>query len=138
MPSLRQLFYVSRPTPLCGAATIQDILQISRRNNRQRDITGCLLYSGDHFAQVLEGRSDVVEPLLDRIAVDPRHHEVRVLRSMPCSARRYGDWSMGYVHDGGLAEALHALSSGPADPADAARIDALLDRMRTDPVMGGY
>ena len=135
MQPLRQLFYVSRPAPSCSAATIQEILQISRRNNRRLDITGCLLYSGTHFAQVLEGRSDVVEALASRIGADARHHDVRVLRSTPCAARHYGDWSMGYLHDLGLADALDALLAGGADPG---HIEAVLARMRTDPVMGGY
>ncbi len=78
MLSVCQLFYVSRAAKPFDSAVIQDILQIARRNNRMLDVTGCLLYSGHHFAQVLEGSSAVVIPLAQRIAHDACHVNVLV------------------------------------------------------------
>ena len=74
---------------------IDGLKQISRRNNRQLDVTGCLLLAGPLFAQVLEGRRDAVEPLVARIAADPRHRQVRVLVERQTSARMRPDTVFG-------------------------------------------
>ena len=79
MPALFQVFYVSRATAAFDTAEVQSILQASRRQNCRLGVTGCLLFSGHCFAQVLEGRQAVVGALTRRIAADPRHVGVRVL-----------------------------------------------------------
>lgn len=134
MPATFQLFYVSSASAPQDATAIQAILQIARRNNRRLDITGCLLYSGRHFAQVLEGDENAVKALNLRIAADPRHGPVRVVMESRRSERQYGDWSMGYLHKADFAGELEALMlDGTADPGVVAE---LLSRMKPDTVMG--
>ena len=99
MRSVFQTFYVSRAAIPFDHATVQAILQTSRRNNARIDVTGCLLFSGRCFAQVLEGEQDVVRALAARIADDPRHLDVRFLSEVRRDEREYADWSMGYLHD---------------------------------------
>ena len=79
MNPLRQLFYLSRADAALSTATVQHILRVSQRNNRRKDITGCLLYTGQHFAQILEGNSADLTELVSRIAKDPRHHSLVVV-----------------------------------------------------------
>lgn len=134
MHSVRQLFYVSSSSQEYDDATIQDILQVSRRNNRRLDITGCLLFSGRHFGQVLEGVDSLVLPLVERIAADPRHSNVVVLMESQRSEREYGDWSMGYLHDLGLEDRLEAFLRSPE--RDASAIADLMTRMKPDSMMG--
>ena len=57
-----QTFYVSRATNPLDSAAIQALLQSSRRGNESLQITGCLLFSGRGFAQVLEGERAVMKP----------------------------------------------------------------------------
>ncbi|MEO8523478.1 MAG: BLUF domain-containing protein [Caldimonas sp.] len=129
-----QLFYVSNASRPYEDAVIQDILQTSRRNNRRSDVTGCLLFSGLHFAQVLEGAEAVVAPLARRIAGDPRHANVTVLRESHRPEREYGDWSMAYLHDLGLEDRLEQFMRSPEhDQRDIAEVMA---RMKPDTVMG--
>jgi hypothetical protein len=134
MLSVCQLFYVSSSARVYDGAAIQDILQTARRRNRKLDVTGCLLFSGLHFAQVLEGIDSVVVPLAKRIASDPRHTNMRVLMESHRMEREYGDWSMGYLHDLDLEDRLEALLHD-AEP-DPRRIADVMMRMKPDTVMG--
>jgi len=133
MSSVCQLFYVSSATTPVDSVGIQHVLQVARRNNRQLDVTGCLLYSGRYFAQVLEGRKEQVQPLARRIASDPRHRNVRILSENHRIDRQYGGWSMGYLHDSELEDSLERLLLEGGEPTAIADV---IDRMKPDTVMG--
>ena len=134
MLPLSQFFYVSVRTTPDDMAAVQHILQISRRNNRRLDVTGCLLVAGPLFAQVIEGRREVVVPLVERIGKDPRHSLVRVLVERSTSTRQYGEWSMGYFDDESIEERLRILLDG--GPGPAGDIADIMARMRPDTVLG--
>lgn len=134
MSAVFQLFYVSRSSATVDNAQIQSILQASRRANSRLDVTGCLLFSGHCFAQVLEGRRSVVGELVRKIAADPRHAGVRVLAEAERSERHYADWAMGYVYDLNLEDDLETLLMiADRSPVVVAEV---LKRMRPDPVIG--
>jgi hypothetical protein len=129
-----QVFYVSRATAAFDSASIQAILQASRRNNARLDVTGCLLFSGHCFAQVLEGPPAAVTALSRKIAADPRHAGVRFLSESHGQRREYADWSMGYLHDLNLEDDLETLLMIPE--RSLAVVADVMERMRPDPVMG--
>ena len=132
--SVFRVFYVSRATAAFDNASIQVILHASRRDNARRDVTGCLLFSGHCFAQVLEGSQPVVTALAHKIAADPRHAGIRILFQGHGHAREYADWSMGYLHDLNLEDDLETLLMIP-DRSPIVVAD-VMERMRPDPVMG--
>jgi len=134
MSAVFQVFYVSRATAAFDNAQIQSILQAARRRNARLDVTGCLLFSGHCFAQVLEGRQAVVSALARKIAADPRHVGVRVLSEGQRDERDYADWAMGYLYDLNLEDDLETLLMIP-DRSPAVTAD-VMERMRPDPVMG--
>jgi hypothetical protein len=134
MGRLLQTFYVSRAALPFDHASVQSILQISRRNNARIDVTGCLLFSGRCFAQVLEGDPAVVRALSRRIADDPRHSAVRFLFDVERREREYADWSMGYLHDLNLEDDLETLLMIPGRSSIV--VAEVMERMRPDPVMG--
>jgi hypothetical protein len=134
MPAVFQVFYVSRATTAFDNATIQSILQASRRNNARLHVTGCLLFSGHCFAQLLEGAQPVVTALARKIAADPRHVGVRFLSQAHSAERDYADWAMGYLHDLNLEDDLETLLMIP-DRSPVVIAD-VMERMRPDPVMG--
>lgn len=134
MPAVFQVFYVSRATHPNDHASIQALLQVSRRNNARLDVTGCLLFSGHCFAQVLEGAQPVVSALARTIAADPRHTGVRFLAEARRGEREYADWTMGYLHDLNLEDDLDTLLMIP-DRSPVVVAD-VMERMRPDPVMG--
>ena len=134
MSAVFQVFYVSRATAAFDNAQIQSILQASRRQNARLDVTGCLLFSGHCFAQVLEGRQAVVSALARKIAADPRHVGVRILSEAQRDERDYADWAMGYLYDLNLEDDLETLLMIPhRSPVVIADV---MERMRPDPVMG--
>jgi Sensors of blue-light using FAD len=134
MPTIFQTFYVSRASAEFDNQAVQAILHASRRHNARVDVTGCLLFSGRCFAQVLEGDEAVVMQLASRISADARHADVRFLFEVRRGEREYCDWSMGYLHDLNLEDDLETLllipSRSPIVVAD------VMERMRPDPVMG--
>lgn len=72
------------------------LLAQSRKNNFHTDITGMLLYMEGCFFQVIEGQPNQLEMLFEKIAKDPRHHDVMKLILEPIEARCFNNWSMGF------------------------------------------
>src|SRR3954470_6924225 len=133
-PALRQLFYVSRVAPEIAHRDIRSILEHSRRRNRMLDVTGCLTCTGRHFAQVIEGRTEVVRALMERISADPRHEGVRRVLERPIATRQYPMWSMAYLYDDALDTALALHVEREAE--DLAAALRTLRRIKPDTVMG--
>ncbi len=81
------------------------LLDVSRRNNAARGITGALAYHDRAFIQVLEGPEALVEALLATIARDDRHTGMMVCERTGIDGRAFGGWSMGWVRASDLARA---------------------------------
>lgn len=95
---LVRLLYASRAKAPLTPEVIDAILQASRKANPAAGITGLLCHSGDVFMQVLEGGREAVSALYNRIANDPRHTDVILLRYEEITERRFAGWSMGQVN----------------------------------------
>jgi len=132
--SVFQIFYVSRAASAYDNATVQGIVQAARRENARTRVTGCLLFSGHCFAQVLEGAQPVVSALLRRIGADSRHGDLRVLCEARRAEREYADWPLGFLHDPSLEDDLEMLLMIPG--RSPVVIADVMERMRPDPVMG--
>lgn len=76
---------------------IERILHVARRNNLDQGITGALLYSDGCFAQVLEGPLSAVEAIFEKIELDARHRDVKILYFKPLDKRSFGEWSMAFA-----------------------------------------
>ena len=131
---MRQIFYVSRATLGMNEATVRPILFVSQQNNRRRDVTGCLLFSGQHFAQVLEGDSGVLSELVRKISADRRHNNVVVLADRETETRLHPEWSMGFLYNLDLADRLEAFLKG--SPGSEEETLQVMTSIRTDSVMG--
>lgn len=98
MNALYQLSYISRSAIIGNHQTVENeianILQVAQSNNRSKDITGALLYSGGYFCQVIEGTQENIEALFESIQMDARHRAVTVLNYEPITSRQFGDWQM--------------------------------------------
>lgn len=107
-PVLRKIIYSSRAAAPLGENDLYAILRAARANNAAHKITGLLLFINRLFLQVLEGESDAVGEVFERIASDARHSDVRVLRDAAINTRRFPDWSMGFeqVDDAALRAAF--------------------------------
>jgi len=98
--TLMRLLYVSEsriaPGAAAAAAAVDAIVATSMRHNPAHDITGALLFTGSHFAQLLEGDSHDIESLMLAICADDRHANVVVVDRQCMAERRFPDWSMAY------------------------------------------
>ncbi len=91
-----QLCYISTARPQVTWASVDEILAVSRRNNRCANVTGLLLFNGKRFLQLLEGPEQHVVATYQRIALDPRHFAVVKLSERMIDAREFGDWDMSF------------------------------------------
>ena len=110
---LERVFYVSRATAALTRHDVQRLVAQAEGRNRLCDVTGVLAYTEKHFAQVLEGRSADVQPLLARIGQDPRHEDVRLILIEPIQRRLFARWSMGYLHSLDLRDRVDAWLAAP-------------------------
>ena len=132
MSHIQKVVYCSRNLIEGDAATrdaeISQILETARKNNSQVNVTGALLFSTDHFAQVLEGPQQAVEAIFERIQHDSRHGDVTILESLTSEQRDFSEWSMAYVSpeacaltpevDAKLHGAMHKNSAAGQDVLD--------------------
>lgn len=88
--------YRSKAKPTCTPHEILAILNTSRRNNKDLNITGCLLYHKETFIQILEGKKEDVKFIYDKIVKDSRHYEIALLWDGTCKDRAFSDWNMAY------------------------------------------
>lgn len=125
-PHFDQLLYISTVSPACQV-NLAEILDLSRRNNRNAQITGLLLFNGKRFLQVLEGPLDAVSTTYQRIAADGRHRAPVLLARKQIAAREFGEWSMGYrdPHAPDEAEAYQAISAKVANANPSLRAELL-------------
>ena len=95
---LVRCLYASRARQPLLPATIDAIVEQSRRNNPARGITGLLCFVDDIYVQVLEGGRDAVCELFNTIVRDDRHQGLRLLSFEEIGERRFGHWNMGQVN----------------------------------------
>ncbi|MBD5781948.1 BLUF domain-containing protein [Pelagicoccus sp. NFK12] len=94
--NLSCLVYTSRATRPFDEAELRALLQKSRFNNSRDGISGMLTYVKGMFFQMLEGPEDKVEATYKRIMRDPRHGELRLVKTSRIKSRHFPQWTMGF------------------------------------------
>lgn len=116
---LQRIVYCSRAArPDLALQALAEILAVSDRNNRRDGLTGVLLISKGRFFQVLEGAAQDLDRTMNRIRLDPRHHDVEVVSRGPIQSRRFGEWAM---------------VAARITPSQQPEIDAVIDHCNDDP-----
>lgn len=129
--SIVQVFYISRCDPSVTPTDVYRIVGSSQVRNRRRQVTGLLAYTGQHFAQVVEGSAAEVDGLLHSIADDPRHRQMRVLQRLEDVSRRFGSWSMHLVDSVARADEIERLFAITKESAGV-RVAQLLEAIFAD------
>ena len=95
---MEQLLYISesRMDAATADAGVRDIVALSRINNPPVQITGVLLFTGRYFVQILEGRTQPLDRLIEAICQDTRHFDVRIKSRLPITTRNFPDWALAY------------------------------------------
>jgi len=125
---LHHLIYESQAKEPFTESELAELLRKARAYNEANGLTGILLYAPDgRFIQVLEGAQEAINHLyFERIARDPRHHQLQLLVAGALDHRRFGGWRMGYR----FATPLKLTElSGTLDTADATFLLPLLPNL---------
>lgn len=91
-----RLTYISTARRGLGEGEVAAILASSRRNNRDADVTGMLLFDGVRFLQALEGAPEAVAATYARIKADARHRACVQLDSGAIATRAFAGWDMAW------------------------------------------
>lgn len=92
-----RLCYISSSVGRPEADVLVKLLKECHANNGPRHITGLLLYNGKGtFLQALEGESNAVDSLFERIRKDNRHERVTCISRRPIESRNFPAWKMGF------------------------------------------
>ena len=95
---MKKISYISLKSNFLTQKDIQEIEEISRQNNSVRGITGFFTIIDRYFFQTIEGESDSINQLFEKIQKDPRHYQVICLSSEEhVNVRQFPDWSMNWV-----------------------------------------
>ncbi len=103
---LVRLMYASRAVDSVNQNELVTILRQSKGNNPGVGVTGVLCFAAGIFLQVLEGGRSQVSALYNKIARDPRHHDVVLLSFEEVDERSFAGWSMGRANLSRLNPAL--------------------------------
>lgn len=129
---LTMLIYasISRLQPDAAMLAVEAILKSARARNASHGLTGALLFTGQHFVQVLEGRAAAIDALWGKLQIDPRHAGLVLTYHGPLEKRRFGDWGMAYAGPSQfVSKRVHSMFNA-ADPAAQRRATHwLLDLM---------
>jgi hypothetical protein len=139
MSDFQRMVYASRATfapsrPGGGIdLEVARILMQSRRNNPRSGLVGALYYDDSYFFQCLEGEAAAIDELSARIALDPRHTDMKVLGRHPIAARSFSVWAMKYVPNASEVQALlarHDLKQFDPYSFDETLVAAMVDLLR--------
>lgn len=121
--SIYSLLYVSLsriPLP-AHLGEVGALVHAAQRRNTELAVTGALIFTGRHFAQLLEGPAPAVGQLMASIDRDSRHEQVTVIETMQRETRRFPSWSLAYwgyaSFFDGLVATLHGKRDAGARPA---------------------
>lgn len=123
--ALFSFLYSSVLNPAHPASCVASIVRRARDANARQQLTGLLVFDGQRFCQYLEGPRRALDPMLERIQADPRHHQFVLQQHGPLpAARMFQDWAIAYAEiDSDMP--LHAIAT--LDGATAiARLHELL------------
>ena len=95
-PSMYLIIYISDYTG-SEESIEKDLKQIcssAKKRNPELEITGALFYHNRKFLQVIEGKQESLENLLDILAKDTRHTNITRIIDDRVSERAFSDWNM--------------------------------------------
>ena len=91
-----RITYLSQATSDFAAIDLIYLLEQCHLNNPKRGLTGLLIFGNNTFLQTIEGETNVVEELLEKISKDKRHTKFQILSKQSIEKRQYSNWAMGF------------------------------------------
>ena len=91
---LNYILYTSRLHEALGYRALQDLLDVSKRNNDAANVTGILHVEDRLVLQYLEGPPKELAETIARIRRDDRHGEFSIVDQDSLKRRCFGEWAM--------------------------------------------
>ena len=110
MSELHALVYVSQAAHALSLTEIDHLLGRAQARNRDRGVTGVLLYSDRHFMQYLEGPLASMAEIYGIIRADRQHHGLIELLRDTVRTREFPDWAMAFRSTGAGVDPNPALA----------------------------
>jgi hypothetical protein len=137
---LTRLIYISRST-LARDDVMPGLRAISATataRNADLRVTGALLHTGSHFAQVIEGAAAAIDLLMAAIRADTRHEGLQVIAHGPVAARQFSAWMTVYNgHAGYVQRFLDSCLAHPGSPGEQAKLLRLFREFSRDLLEAG-
>jgi hypothetical protein len=129
---LYNVVYCSRASAEVDDAAVARIIETSQRHNRERSITGLLVFGSGIFFQWLEGPRAQVEQLMALLKTDARHREVVSLsESEEVRERLFSGWDMERVSPEDIRDVLEDALESAEDPRHAKVLALLLAHLES-------
>lgn len=113
---MKSLLYVSRRSEFGSREDdIDNIVDVSQSRNAALDVTGALVATPHHFAQIIEGPTDAIDALMTSIIRDRRHFDIVMAPSEQRDYREFVGWSLIYQGDSTYVSELIANLIGGVD-----------------------
>ncbi len=127
---LYNVVYCSRASAEVDEAAVSRIVDSSQRRNRERHITGLLVFGSGIFFQWLEGPREAVTHLMATLRADPRHQNVVALsETEEMRERMFSGWDMERVSPDDIRDVLEDALSTAEDPKHAEVLALLLEHL---------
>lgn len=98
MAKIYYALYTSMISLNSGPSCVSEIVRFARGRNAQLNVTGLLIFDGLRFCQYLEGPSETIYTLCEKIRGDPRHHRMDIKEhGRLTGARRFPDRALAYA-----------------------------------------
>jgi hypothetical protein len=107
---MKSLLYVSRRRANAEAPNqdVDAIVSYSRDRNANLDLTGALVATPNHFAQILEGPSAAIDDVMASIIRDGRHFDIMLAPVRQRPRREFDRWSLAYSGESSYVSGLIA------------------------------
>ena len=91
-----RIMYISTAVIKFTDQELEELLDIARKNNQAKNVTGLLILKGRSFLQCLEGQKEDIDEIYEKIKQDQRHDSIIQVIEEEDDKRYFPDWSMGY------------------------------------------
>lgn len=97
---MKRLIYSSCSSENIDFKIVGEILTHAVKKNKEKSITGMMVYDGKHFLQCIEGDEGLIDDLWKKLTEDTRHHSLYINGTEFDEKRLFPDWNMGYINNG--------------------------------------
>lgn len=123
--------YISSASKL-SHQEIEDIITTTKINNNNNSINGVLIYVKETFFQILEGDSDSVKNLFEKIKLDARHYNILTFFEVNIPQGKFNRFNSHYIKYNEQAAAEDLLDFLDFNTTDADQLYTMVTNKATN------